>query len=241
MENRITKGDEKGEIACARDELASGATMAFRDNMKTMAKESFFSKLRENNAQLNFSSIWQGSIASLMSCDNITDDLVKEAMQELETALEESQKLLNDRDLEIIELRRVLEESKQSLHMDLNKQEELLDELEKSQKRILELESELRATKHKEQTNATKAQAAILQTIHVGGAEFPECTCYCGSVCNALREVGELKKKLELIETKYANLKKKIRERRKAEAEMNQHRHVHKLTVADRSPSCCIQ
>ena len=241
MEQRMLKGDEQLDINSTRTESTSEIAKNFHDNMKTMAKESFFSKLQENNAQLNFSSIWQGSIASLMSCDNITDDLVKEAMQELETALEESQKLLNDRDVEIMELRRALEDSKQSLNTDLSKQEELLDELEKSQKRVFELESELRATKQKEQTNSNKAQAAILQTIHVSGAEFPECTCYCGSVCNALREVGEVKKKLEMVETKYANLKKKIRERRKAEAEINQHRHIHKLTVADRSPSCVIQ
>ena len=214
---------------------------AFHESVKSMAKESFFSKLRENNAQLNFSSIWQGSITSLMSCDNLTDDLVKEAMQELETALAESQKLLNARDTEIAELRRALEDSQHSLNTDLSKQEELLEELEKSQKRILELDNELRKTKQNEQKTATKAQAAILQSIHVGDAAFPECTCYCGSMCNALREVGEVKKKLEITETKYANLKKKIRERRKAEAEMHQHRHIHKLTVADRSPGCVIQ
>ena len=241
MDERMIKGEKQPEFSALRNEQPTEATKVFQDSMQVMAKESFFSKLRENNAQLNFSSIWQESMASLMSCDNITDDLVKEAMQELETALDESQRLLNDRDIEIAALRKALEESKQSFNTDLCKQEELLNELEKSQKRVLELESELRATKQKEQSSATKAQAAILQTINVGGADFPECTCYCGSVCNALREVAEVKKKLEITETKYANLKKKIRERRKAEAEMNQHRHLHKLTVADRSPSCVIQ
>ena len=234
------RGEETG-IASVHDDMRSDDMRAFHENMKAMAKDSFFSKLRENNAALNLSSIWQGSIASLMSCDNLTDDLVKEAMQELETALGESQKLLNDRDVEIAQLRQALQESKQSFSTDLNKQGDVLDELEQSQKRIIDLETELRETKLNEEKSAKRAQAAILQSIHVGDAAFPECTCYCGSMCNALREVGEVKKQLEKTETKYANLKKKIRERRKAEAEMSHQRHVHKLTVADRSPGCVIQ
>eukprot|EP00112_Aurelia_sp_Birch-Aquarium-sp1_P021643 Seg588.4 transcript_id=Seg588.4/GoldUCD/mRNA.D3Y31 product="hypothetical protein" protein_id=Seg588.4/GoldUCD/D3Y31 len=238
MEDRPSLNDP------SRNELVQEAARAFQENIKTMGKEEIFAKLRENNAMLNLSSIWQGSITSLMSCENLNDDLIKEAMQELETALGESQKLLSERDQEIAELREALEESKQSLHTDLNRQEGLLDELENSQKRIMDLEHELTELRKKEQNKQTQNQAAILQTINVSDKSFPECTCYCGSVCNALREVGEVKKKLELTEQKYANLKKKIRERRKAEAEMHhQHRssNPHKLTVADRSPGCVLQ
>ncbi|XP_065063652.1 uncharacterized protein LOC135690109 [Rhopilema esculentum] len=232
-----TKAIEGGQ----RNEMIMEAAKMFQEHMKTTAKDGFFSKLRENNAQLNLSSIWQGSIASLMSCDNITDDLVKEAMQELETALTESQKLLSERDEEIAMLRGALESTKQPQITDINRQAELLEELENSQKRIMELENELSEIRKKEQRNLSKAQAAVLQTINVSDSTFPECTCYCGSVCNALRDVVEVKKKLEITEQKYSNLKKKIRERRKAEAEMYQQRNTHKLTVADRSPGCVLQ
>lgn len=204
-------------------------------------QDRYLTKFKENNARLNFSNVWNGSVTSLMSCENLTDNLVAETMKELESALSESNNLLSERDREITKLRKVIEDSKTCVQV-VGKQEQLLQELESSQKRIIDLESELGELKRANQNKASKEQSENLK-MKLGNdlSDTSECTCYCGSVCNALREINAVKQKLEQTEHKYATIKRKIREKRKADAEAANHKHSQKVLVAERSPGCVLQ
>ncbi len=198
--------------------------------------EHHLAKFKENN-KLNFSHVWNGSLSSLMSCDNITESLVAESVKELEQALCESQNLLKERDNDITELRKQLQDCKISLNTDVERQEQLLKELKKSQQRVVDLENELSLQKSKEKV-AKEAKPKI-QSINVSDTAYTECTCYCGSVCNALREINDVKKRLEQTEHKYVTLKRKIREKRKIEVEAQ--RRSMNMTVNERAPGCVVQ
>ncbi len=208
-------------------------------NNRATASEQLFAKFKESNSMMNISQVWNGSLSSLMSCDNLTENLVTESIKELEKALSESQRLLSERDKNILELRQALEDCKITMTTDVDKQEKLLKELEKSHKKILDLENQLSEQKRKGTEETKKNEKSNQQVINVSDTTYPECTCYCGSVCNALREINEVKRKLEQTEKKYTNLKRKIRERRKAEADA--HRDSTRMTVNERSPGCIIQ
>ena len=198
-----------------------------------------FGKTKAPSLQLIADSVWKGSLSSLVSTENLTEGLLKEAVQQLEKGLQDSQALLSQRDKEIEKLRQELETSKQAVHVDLSKQEELLNELEESQKKVIELEDQISKLKRQLADNVRKV-AELRESDPDENGEFPECTCYCGSVCRALREVNDVKKQLETVERKYANLKQKIRERRK-QAEAAQNRSSLRVTVSERAPGCVLQ
>eukprot|EP00794_Sanderia_malayensis_P012183 gene12183-13440_t len=219
----------------------------FDNETKPTASEQLLAKFKQNSSSMmNLNHVWNGSLSSLMSCDNLTENLIAESVKELEQALCDSQKILTERDREILDLRQALQDCKVTITTDFEKQNMLLKELEKSQQKILELETQV--MKKNEETSKNSEMKRELsefgtkehqQSINVSDTSYPECTCYCGSVCNALREVNDVKGRLERTEHKYANLKRKIRERRKAE--LDAHRETTRMTVNERSPGCILQ
>lgn len=202
--------------------------------------------------------MWRGSISNLKSSENITDDLIKESIQELEKAMSESKKMLQERDAEIARLRQFIENNKlgggggrdsQQDDDEREKEEEvrhaeLLKQLQETQKRNSTLEKQI----HKlELDHSREIHDLKMQQNHQTPAIWhldtpdsrPECTCYCGTVCKALRDLVDAREQLEITKTKYEGLKKRVREfRKQAEVQQNMR---YPLRDDDRLSSCSIQ
>ena len=207
--------------------------------------------------------MWRGSISNLKSSENITEDLIKESIQELEKAMSESKKMLQERDEEIARLRQFIENNKLGgkgggsgrnfqQHEDDEEREreeevrhsELLKQLQETQKRNSTLEKQIHKLEldHSSEIHDLKMkqnhQAPAIWHLDTPDSR-PECTCYCGTVCKALRDLVEAREQLETTKTKYEGLKKRVREFRK-QAEIQQNMR-YPLRDDDRLSNCSIQ
>lgn len=134
------------------------------------------------------------------------DTLLRETISQLETALRESTKLLAQRDNEINSLRNDLDSCRRN--SDGNVSAALEEEVKNSQKRVLDLEKVIQQLQqdiaiYKAERESMLTNADQLEDETVSGQ-----TCYCGSLCGAMKEMVELKKKLQVTEQKYSNLKR---------------------------------
>ncbi|XP_057309864.1 uncharacterized protein LOC130647874 [Hydractinia symbiolongicarpus] len=221
---------------------------AFKGN--SLVKSSS-SKSRNNFSRLNlhtssknlmekytFDDLWRGSVSNLMSSENITEDLIKESIKELESAMQESKRMLTERDDEITRLREFIENNK--LEKERHDNDDKTEELEKLQKSIVELECEISELKikHARELDAIQKQNSFSLPSNSRN-DIPECTCYCGRVCKALHDLCETKKCLETTKAKYDNLKKRVREFRK---QAEDHRNASQLDYEEeKATSCAIQ
>ena len=203
--------------------------------------------------------MWRGSISNLKSSENITEDLIKESILELEQAMGETKRMLQERDSEIVRLRQFIENNKMggsgrsSQHDDDEKEKEeevrhteLIKQLEETQKRNSSLEKQIHNLElnHSREIHDLKIQ--LNQTPALWNLDTPdsrpECTCYCGTVCKALKDLVDAREQLENTKTKYEGLKKRVREfRRQAEIQQN-NRTLRQFPRDDeRLSSCSIQ
>lgn len=184
--------------------------------------------------QYNFDMMWKGSVSNLMSSENITEDLIKESIKELELAMQESKRMLVERDDEILRLREHIDNNKLALETsscpnssnisggygDGYTQQSILKQLEESENRNALLEKRLHDVQlaHSQEITRLKNEQKAPPIWHiedVGSNSRPECTCHCGSVCKALHDLVETKQSLEHTKAKYDNLKKRVKEFRR--------------------------
>ena len=222
---------------------------ALQKNPIQRVKQQNFGSRRFNDVtqRYDFDAAWRGSVNNLMSSENITEDLVKESLKELEKAMQESKRMLVGRDDEIAQLRRQLEQAQMSNYEQLGQDEDILAHLEESQKRVLYLEKEMQKLKEEHQEDMRQLK---MKSSHDGNNEmreksFPECTCYCGSVCKALSDLSDYKRKLDCTQKKYDNLKNRVKEFRK-QAEIHHRARHNSITNPtqgniDKASSCSIQ
>ena len=158
---------------------------------------------------------------------NCADTLFRETITGLEQALLESKRLLSQRDVEISALRSDLERLRGGRDAD-NRSSTLAEEVKSSQTKVLELE---RVIQHLQQVIQT-FQAKQEPEGHECGADLGTGrTCYCGSLCGAMQEMVEVKKKLQQTEHKYSNLKKAFRQMEKGKL---------RVGVAHRDSPCTV-
>lgn len=160
------------------------------------------------------------------SHDPLADSLLRETVYELEKALRESKRLLTQRDAEISALRSEIETVRRDSNGGTRECTSIEEEFKKSQIKIFELEKVIQQLQQdltvcKKQTDKTATQS-------------DECTvssqaCYCGSLCGAMKEAVELKRKLQLMEQKYHQLKRRFR-----------HNERNRVKVAHRDSPCTI-
>ena len=184
----------------------------------------------------NFDALWKGSVSNLMSSENITEDLIKESIRELENAMQESRRMLIDRDDEIVKLRLYIKNNKSELNED-EYYKKLANELKKSQETIVLLQCQVKELEQKQSNNANiKTRPEPMQQLNLKNNPL-ECTCECGSVCKALADLSETKRTLQTTKEKYDILKRKVREFRK-QAEIN-HRNALRLSAVTEEKSGC--
>jgi len=133
------------------------------------------------------------------------ETLLRETISQLESALRESTKLLSQRDEEINSLRNDLGISRSG--GDNNVSVTLEEEVKTSQKRVIDLEKVVQQLQ--QDITLYKAEREnMLRNENADEGCVAGHTCYCGSLCGAMKELVELKKKLQITEQKYSNLKR---------------------------------
>lgn len=132
------------------------------------------------------------------------DTLLRETISQLETALRESTKLLSQRDSEINSLRNDLDTSRRD--SDRNVSAALDEEVKNSQKRVIDLEKVIQQLQQDIAIYKAERESMLMKEDQDGSVTGQ--TCYCGSLCGAMKEMVELKKKLQVTEQKYSNLKR---------------------------------
>ena len=132
------------------------------------------------------------------------DTLLRETISQLETALRESTKLLSQRDSEINSLRNDLDTSRRD--NDRNVSAALDEEVKNSQKRVIDLEKVIQQLRQDIAIYKVERESMLMKEDQDGSVTGQ--TCYCGSLCGAMKEMVELKKKLQVTEQKYSNLKR---------------------------------
>ena len=139
-------------------------------------------------------------------CGNDTEveSLLRETISQLETALRESTKLLSQRDGEINSLRNDLGICRGD--RDNNVSGALEEEVKSSQKRVIDLEKVVQQLQ--QDITVYKAERESLSRENADEGNIAGQTCYCGSLCGAMKEMVELKKKLQITEQKYSHLKR---------------------------------
>lgn len=133
------------------------------------------------------------------------ESLLRETISQLESALRESTKLLAQRDSEINSLRSDLGISRGD--RDSNVSVTLEEEVKSSQKRVIDLEKVVQQLQQ-DITMYKAERESILMKEKCDATSIVGQTCYCGSLCGAMKEMVELKKKLQITEQKYSNLKR---------------------------------
>lgn len=203
--------------------------------------------------------MWRGSISNLKSSENITEDLIKESIRDLEQAMGESKKMLQERDAEIARLRlfidnnelggrrgRSQEEEKEKEREEEVRHTELLAQLHETEKRNSSLEKQIHKLEldHSREIHDLKMQHN--QTPAIWNLDTPdsrpECTCYCGTVCKALNDLVDSREQLEITKSKYEGLKKRVREFRRQTELQQKNQSLRQLSRDDeRMTNCSIQ
>ena len=220
-------------------------------------KVSTTSKVNPSPSWFDVDQMWRGSISNLKSSENITEDLIKESIKELESAMAESKRILVERDNEIARLRAFIENNKLCSGSGKN----LNDDNDDEDKRHLELVKELRETQkenirlskkiHELELNHSHEVASlknlqqappIWQLEATTPTNRPECTCFCGTVCKALRDLVEAREHLESTKTKYENLKKRVKEFKRQAGVEQQNKSMHRMIRdEERMSNCSLQ
>ena len=154
--------------------------------------------------------------------------LLRETISQLETALRESTKLLSQRDNEINSLRNDLGLCRGDRENNISAT--LEEEVKKSQMRVIDLEKVIQQLQQDIALyKAERESLAAKEQEHEGSVAGQ--TCYCGSLCGAMKEMVELKKKLQVTEQKYSNLKRAFKSLERSKV---------RVGVAHRDSPCTI-
>jgi hypothetical protein len=137
------------------------------------------------------------------------DSLLRDTIRDLQKALYESKRLLSERDSEINALRSEVESMRKSTTTCTSVAIE--DEFKRSQLKVIDLENIVQQLQKDVFTQRSQREDILKQSkeseANVNGAH----TCYCGSICVAMKEVVDLKRKLHQTEQKYLLLKRSMR------------------------------
>ena len=156
------------------------------------------------------------------------DSLLRETINQLETALRESTKLLSQRDNEINSLRNDLGLCRGVRENNISAT--LEEEVKTSQKRVIDLEKVIQQLQQDiTMYKAERESLTAKEQDHEGSVTGQ--TCYCGSLCGAMKEMVELKKKLQVTEQKYSNLKRAFKSLERSKV---------RVGVAHRDSPCTI-
>lgn len=134
------------------------------------------------------------------------ESLLRETISQLESALRESTRLLSQRDNEINTLRNDLGLSRGD--RDGNVSVTLEEEVKSSQKRVIDLEKVVQQLQQDISMYKAERDSMLMKENAGDDGNVAGQTCYCGSLCGAMKEMVELKKKLQVTEQKYSNLKR---------------------------------
>ena len=156
----------------------------------------------------------------------VTELLLRETISQLEKALYESTRLLSQRDNEILSLRSVLESSRRD--RDSNISDTLDEEVKRSQRKVIDLEKTVQRLQQDVAMYEVERES-LLKREREGNSSGH--TCYCGSLCGAMKEMVELKKKLQVTEQKYCNLKRAFKSMERSKV---------RVGVAHRDSPCSI-
>ncbi|EDO46445.1 predicted protein [Nematostella vectensis] len=159
------------------------------------------------------------------------DSLLRDTITELQKALYESKRLLAERDTEILTLRNELEESRKE--SEGGRSFVIEDEFKKSQMKVIDLEKTVHQLQQDITSHKTQEKEEFINKLNAGE---PGELCYCGSICLAMKEVVDLKRKLHHTEYKYLQLKKNIRSKEREARERNRV----KVGVAHRDSPCTV-
>ena len=176
----------------------------------------------------------------LESCDKMQEEfdfsngsmassLLRETVNELEKALRESKRLLSQRDAEISALRSEIDNARKESSSGTQQHEcstSIEEEFKQSQIRIFELEKVIQQL---QQDLTTCKKQTDKNTTENEECKVLSQACYCGSLCGAMKEAVELKRKLQLMEQKYHQLKRRFR-----------HNERNRVKVAHRDSPCTI-
>ena len=187
------------------------------------------SKVGKLDATYDFDELWRGSVSNLMSSENITEDLIKDSIKELEGAMQESKRMLHERDIEIQKLRETMDRMKKEKEKSEDeKYPAILDDYKQTQARVMELECQLRQINqaHAQEVEQLRSQSSNTKQL------------VCGAGCQALEDLNETKRNLETTRMKYENLKRKVREFRK-QIEQEQKEEEEKFTLDGKNMSSC--
>lgn len=217
---------------------------AFSGNalVKPSMRQNGPSKTNSNNKNFdiyNFDELWRGSVSNLMSSENITEDLIAESIKELENAMQESKRMLHERDTEIQRLRENIDKLKQEREKGENEMyPNILNDYKASQTRVAELECQIREINMKHSTEIEQIKTTQQHEQQQQQNSFPGCTCKCGLSCQAISDLNETKKNLETAKMKYDTLKRKVREFRK-QMEMEQQEEEERINSEGKNITGC--
>lgn len=143
------------------------------------------------------------------SSSSTVDDLLRDTISELQKALYESKRLLSERDGEINALRSQVEDMRKSNTTCTSVAIE--DEFKKSQLKVIDLEKIVQKLQKDVSIQRSQRDDILKQTKENEATVNGGHTCYCGSICVAMKEVVDLKRKLHQTEQKYQHLKRNMR------------------------------
>ena len=157
------------------------------------------------------------------------ESLLRETISQLESALRESTRLLSQRDSEINNLRNDLGLSRGD--RDSNVSVKLEEEVKSSQKRVIDLEKVVQQLQQDISMYKAERDSMLMKENAGDEGNMGGQTCYCGSLCGAMKEMVELKKKLQVTEHKYSNLKRAFKSLERSKV---------RVGVAHRDSPCTI-
>lgn len=160
------------------------------------------------------------------------DGILRDTVSDLQKALIESKRLLSERDSEILSLRSEVDEMRRSAaHTSPCTSVAIGEEFKKSQYKVLELEKTIQQLQKDISIQRSQRNDILKQSMESEANQNGDHTCYCGSMCIAMKEVVDLKRKLHQTEQKYVHLKRNMR---------TMERNRVKVGVAQRDSPCSV-
>ncbi|XP_020895419.1 uncharacterized protein LOC110234382 [Exaiptasia diaphana] len=164
-------------------------------------------------------------------CHSAVDGILRDTISDLQKALYESKRLLSERDNEILSLRNEVEEMRRRTKSSPCTSVTIEEEFKKSQRKVIELEKTIQQLQADISTQRSQKNDILKQSQETEANQNGGHTCYCGSMCVAMKEVVDLKRKLHQTEQKYIHLKRNMR---------TMERNRVKVGVAQRDSPCSV-
>lgn len=160
------------------------------------------------------------------------DSILRDTISDLQKALVESKRLLAERDSEILSLRSEVDEIRRNTEQTSPCASVAIEEeFKRSQHKVIELEKTIQQLQVDISIQRSHKNDILKQSKETEAKQNGGHTCYCGSMCIAMKEVVDLKRKLHQTEQKYVHLKRNMR---------TLERNRVKVGVAQRDSPCSV-